>query len=143
MRRPAPPPQAPARSAPAPAAARPGAPPPAVAQQQQSGGLMSGLFGMVAQGAALGTGSAMAHRAMDSVMGPRTVVHEHAGGDGAAAAAAPAAAAMSAGPQGPCAAQAVKFAECVQATGGDMTACEFYLSALQSCKMNSAGFQQA
>jgi hypothetical protein len=102
---------------------------------------MSGLLGSVMQGAALGTGSAMAHRAMDSVMGPRTVVHEHQGApaDGASSAAMAPASAQ----QGPCAAQAVKFAECVEKTNGDMTACEYYLSALQACKMNSAGFQQA
>jgi coiled-coil-helix-coiled-coil-helix domain-containing protein 10 len=145
MRRPAPPPQAPPRSsAPAPAAARPSAPPPAPVQQGGGGGgMMSGLLGTVFQGAALGTGSAMAHRAMDSVMGPRTVVHEHQGQE-AGGAPAPASSAMAAGgAQGPCAAQAVKFAECVSATNGDMTACEYYLSALQSCKLNSAGFQQA
>ena len=101
---------------------------------------MSGFLGSVMHGAALGTGSAMAHRAMESVMGPRTVVHEHQQGEPQQAAAAPVAAG---GPQGPCAAQAVKFAECVEKTGGDMTACEFYLNALQSCKMNTAGFQQA
>lgn len=36
-------------------------PPPAV--PQQGGGMLSGLGGMVAQGMALGTGSALAHRA--------------------------------------------------------------------------------
>lgn len=33
--------------------------------------MMSGIGGMVAQGMALGTGSALAHRAIDSVMGSR------------------------------------------------------------------------
>jgi coiled-coil-helix-coiled-coil-helix domain-containing protein 10 len=107
---------------------------------------MSGFLGSVMHGAALGTGSAMAHRAMDSVMGPRTVVHEHQGAEGGAEAA-PASSSFAAQqqhqPQGACAQQAVKFAECVEKTGGDMTACEYYLSALQACKMNSAGFQQA
>jgi coiled-coil-helix-coiled-coil-helix domain-containing protein 10 len=143
MRRPAPPPQAQRASAPPPAPARPAAPPPAVPQQGGGGGgMMSGLLGTVFQGAALGTGSAMAHRAMDSVMGPRTVVHEH---QGAPEGGAPAAMAAGGGamPQGPCAQQAVQFAQCVEKTGGDMTACEYYLGALQACKMNSAGFQQA
>jgi hypothetical protein len=39
--------------------------------QQGGGGMMSGLGGMVAQGMALGTGSALAHRAVDSVLGSR------------------------------------------------------------------------
>lgn len=38
---------------------------------QQGGGMMAGLGGMVAQGMALGTGSALAHRAVDSVLGSR------------------------------------------------------------------------
>lgn len=38
---------------------------------QQGGGMLSGLGGMVAQGMALGTGSALAHRAVDSVLGSR------------------------------------------------------------------------
>ena len=50
-------------------------------------------------GAAMGTGSAMAHRAVDSVMGPRTVVHE---GAPAQEAAAPA-------QMGPCGAQMKAF----------------------------------
>jgi len=37
-------------------------------QQQQSGGMMGGLGGMVAQGMAIGTGSAIAHTAVDGVM---------------------------------------------------------------------------
>lgn len=35
----------------------------------------------------MGTGSAIAHRAVDSVMGPRTVVHEHQEAPAAASAA--------------------------------------------------------
>ena len=73
--------------------------------QQQGGGMMSGIMGSIVQGArcflnprcdvilvlfgqwktnnsptgaAMGTGSAMAHRAVDSMMGPRTVIHENA-----------------------------------------------------------------
>jgi len=102
---------------------------------------MGGLLGTMFQGAALGTGSAMAHRAMDSVMGPRTVVHDHQGGGDAPAAMAGGGGGV--GPQGPCAGAAQAFAACVEKTGGDMTACEYYLNALQSCKVNSAGFQQA
>ena len=52
------------------------------AQQQapaQSGGMLSGLMGGVMQGMAFGGGSAVAHRAIDGVMGPRTVVHDHQG----------------------------------------------------------------
>ena len=37
----------------------------------------AGIMGSVVQGMALGTGSALAGRAMDSVMGPRQVEHVH------------------------------------------------------------------
>jgi hypothetical protein len=42
------------------------APPP---QEQQGGGMMSGLGGMVVQGMAMGTGSAIAHGVIGSMMG--------------------------------------------------------------------------
>ena len=44
------------------------------------GGMMGGLMGSLVTGAAMGTGSAIAHRAVDSFMGPRetTVVHQNA-----------------------------------------------------------------
>lgn len=44
------------------------------------GGMMGGLMGSLVTGAAMGTGSAMAHRAVDSFMGPRetSVVHQNA-----------------------------------------------------------------
>jgi len=58
------------------------------------GGMMSGLGGMVMQGMAMGTGSAIAHRAVDSMMGPK--------GESAPAEAAPAAAAPQSGSMGTC-----------------------------------------
>ena len=45
---------------------------------------------------AFGTGSAMAHRAVDAVMGPRTIQHESVVSEAAAAAAAPASPMMNA-----------------------------------------------
>lgn len=87
-------------------------------------------------GAALGTGSAMAHRAVDSLMGPRG-----GGGEPApAAAVAPAAAAPEsyvpqAQLEGPCAQQAKAFAECMSRANGEMGACQFYFEAMQQCKL--------
>lgn len=45
--------------------------------------MMSGLMGSMASGMAMGTGMAVANRAVDSVMGPRQteVVHKNEGGD--------------------------------------------------------------
>jgi len=59
------------------------------------GGMLSGLGGMVMQGMAMGTGSAIAHRAVDSVMGPRQVEHVHTGQEAPAPAAGAAPHAMS------------------------------------------------
>jgi hypothetical protein len=60
------------------------APPPAMAPMGAQapamgggGGLMGGLMGTVVQGMAFGTGSAVANRAVDAVMGPRQVEHVH------------------------------------------------------------------
>lgn len=83
-------------------------------------------------GAALGTGSAIAHRAVDSMMGPR-------GGHGEEpAAAAPAGYAQGAPPsqygspeEQRCAAQAKAFAECMSRAAGDMGACQFYFESMQ------------
>lgn len=103
-------------------------------QQGGGGGMMSGLLGTVVQGAALGTGSALAHRAVDSMF---------SGGSGErheAAASAPAPAApMSYGApaEGPCAQQVKGFAECMSRTNGDMAACQFYFDLMQQCKINA------
>ncbi|PSC69207.1 Cox19-like CHCH family [Micractinium conductrix] len=100
------------------------APPPAM--PQQGGGMMAGLGGMVAQGMALGTGSALAHRAVDSVLGSR---HPE-----------PAAATQAAqeivNEQQPCAGQAKAFADCMGWSNGDMGACQDYFDAMQQCRLN-------
>ncbi|KAH9531441.1 hypothetical protein CY35_19G038300 [Sphagnum magellanicum] len=64
---------------PTPPVQRPLPPPPPLLPQQQTGGgsMMAGMAGTIAQGVAFGTGSAVAHRAVDAVMGPRAIQHEH------------------------------------------------------------------
>lgn len=101
---------------------------------------MSGLMGSVMQGAALGTGSAIAHRAVDSMMGPRTMHVEQA--EAAPAAAAPQQQQQAYGAPAPaggaCAEQAKQFAECMSRAGGDMGGCQFYFDAMQQCKLSAA-----
>merc|ERR1719159_248210 len=65
-----------------------GTPPPA---QQQTGALGQpmgggGFMGAIAEGMAWGVGSAVGHRAIDAMMGPRQVEHVHSHQDGGAAA---------------------------------------------------------
>ena len=74
----------------------------------------------------MGTGSAMAHRAVDAVMGPRTMHVEAA----PAAEAAP----MSAAAPTACANQMKAFTECLNTSDGDIARCQFYHDALQQCK---------
>ncbi|KAH7521132.1 hypothetical protein FEM48_Zijuj07G0000700 [Ziziphus jujuba var. spinosa] len=49
--------------------------PPAPAQGGSGGSMLGGIGSTIAQGMAFGTGSAMAHRAVDGVLGPRTIQH--------------------------------------------------------------------
>jgi len=95
--------------------------------------MMSGLIGSVVQGAALGTGSAMAHRAVDAMMGPREtrVVHENAGAPAPAPAAPMAPQGAS---EGPCGESMKQFTECMSRYNGDMGACQGYFDAMQSCR---------
>ena len=104
------------------------APPPAPAQQG-GGSIFGGIGSTIAQGMAFGTGSAMAHRAVDAVMGPRTVQHE------TVAAEAPAAAPMSnSSGTDSCNIHSKAFQDCVNNFGSDISKCQFYLDMLNECR---------
>ena len=78
----------------------------------------------------MGTGSAMAHRAVDAVMGPRTIVHEQAGGsEGGAPAAAD-----------PCASFTKSFNDCLANSNNDIAQCQFYFDKLTSCKKGGSAY---
>eukprot|EP00798_Chlamydomonas_sp_ICE-L_P019088 gene19088-25689_t len=132
-----PPPQRPTSSyssqpsAPAPMHSAPAAAPPAMSSGGGGGGMMSGLMGSVVSGMAMGTGSAVAHRAVDSMMGPRETVVRHEGQEPAPAAAAPAA--LSAGGGG-CTEYVTRFTDCMTKSNNDMGACEFYLNQMKECQ---------
>ena len=78
------------------------------------------------QGAAFGTGSAVAHRTMDAVLG-----------DGGGSQPVPEAAAAPFVESGDCVNQSKVFADCMAANNGELAACQFYFDMLQQCKMNS------
>ncbi|KAL6774409.1 hypothetical protein ACKKBG_A24895 [Auxenochlorella protothecoides x Auxenochlorella symbiontica] len=146
MRRaPSPPPRAPPPSFRAPArpvstqaqhsSPRPSPPPPAPhnappppAQPQAGGGMMSGIGGMLVSGMAMGTGSALGHRAVDAVLGSR---HPEP-------AAATEAAQQLVAEKAPCSEQAKAFADCMSWASGDMGACQQYFDAMQQCRLNVA-----
>ncbi|KAH9756127.1 CHCH domain-containing protein [Citrus sinensis] len=76
----------PLRNPPQPAAH---APPPAPLQGGNRSVTGGGLGAAVADGLAFGTGSAVAHRAVDAVIGPRVIHHESVASSAPAAAPAP------------------------------------------------------
>mmetsp|Transcript_14288 Transcript_14288/g.36019 ORF Transcript_14288/g.36019 Transcript_14288/m.36019 type:complete len:139 (+) Transcript_14288:104-520(+) len=106
------------------------APPPAVPQQRQGGG----FFSTMAQGFALGTGSAVAHEAIHGAVrsfsgGSEEQPHHQqqqqqvaAGGEA-------------------CGAQQKAFLDCMQANSGEMTMCQYYFDAMQKCKISGDSLQ--
>jgi len=90
--------------------------------------MLSGLGGMVASGMAMGTGSAIAHTAINSVFGsrhPDPVQVQQAAEQVATT------------PNEPCRNQAKTFMDCLSANNGDMDQCRFYFDTLQSCKLDN------
>lgn len=80
---------------------------------------------------AMGTGSAIAHRAVGAVMGP-THSYGTSARENSSEAAAPASA--SSEPQGPCMNQRKAFNECINKNVGDIEKCQVYVDMLQACK---------
>lgn len=145
---------APSRNAPAPVQNRAPAPvnnAPAPAPSAGQPGMMSGIGSTIVQGMAFGTGSAIAHRAVDAVAGPRTVVHEFADGKqpegdasqqaqgqsfapAAAGAAGAAAGSTFFNNNGPCEDYNKRFSQCLQENNNQVSFCQFYFDALSQCQ---------
>ncbi|KAJ7527014.1 hypothetical protein O6H91_16G032200 [Diphasiastrum complanatum] len=109
------------------------APPPAPVQSSGGGSIMGGLASTVAQGVAFGTGSAIAHRAVDAVVGPRVVQHEYTN----SSAPEPQIASPAITPVGgadACTYQAKAFQDCLNASGNDISNCQFYMDMLNQCR---------
>ncbi|WOL19659.1 hemiasterlin resistant protein 1-like [Canna indica] len=109
------------------------APPPAPAQA--GGSLLGGIGSTIAQGMAFGTGSAIAHRAVDAVMGPRTIEHETVVSQ-APASAAPMDSAVG---SDACNIHSKAFQDCLNSFGSDISRCQFYLDMLSDCRRGSNG----
>ncbi|THU74076.1 hypothetical protein C4D60_Mb04t29530 [Musa balbisiana] len=86
-------------------------------------------------GVAFGTGSAVAHRAVDAVMGPRTFQHETIASE-APTAAAPANPVNYAGTDA-CSIHSKAFQDCINNYGSDISKCQFYLDMLNECRRGS------
>merc|ERR1712166_931328 len=128
--------RAPARKRAPPPAKAASAPPPAA-----GGGMMSGLASTVMQGMAFGTGSAVAHRAVDSVMGPRGG-NETSSSDAPAAEAPASQYAPAAAKGGPCGDEFTQFNQCVNDSQGNVASCRFFYDVLSQCQDNSSDSSQ-
>ncbi|XXG49115.1 hypothetical protein AAC387_Pa02g3381 [Persea americana] len=129
---------APVRNPPQPASH---APPPAPVQSG-GGSMLGGLGATIAQGMAFGTGSAVAHRAVDAVMGPRTIQHETVVTESAAAAT-PVPTMNSFGGADACNSHSKAFQDCLNSSGSDISKCQFYIDALNECRRNSGSMLSA
>ncbi|XP_074575430.1 uncharacterized protein LOC141831908 [Curcuma longa] len=109
------------------------APPPAPVQS--GGSFLGGIGSTIAQGVAFGTGSAIAHRAVDAVVGPRTIQHETVVSE--AAAAVPAAPMGNAVATDACGVHSKAFQDCINNFGSDISKCQFYLDMLNECRQGS------
>eukprot|EP00250_Pteridium_aquilinum_P015968 c22864_g1_i2 orf=587-856(+) len=84
---------------------------------------------------AFGTGNAVAHRAVDAVMGPRVVQHEHTSVN--VPSPTPIASQMASTMPDSCTVQAKAFQDCIMSNGSDIGKCQFYLNMLSECKIGS------
>lgn len=94
----------------------------------------------ISVGMAFGTGSAVAHRAVDAVMGPRTIQHETVVSE-AAATAAPTATSM--GGSDACSVHSKAFQDCLNSYGNDISKCQFYMDMLAECRRNSGSMMSS
>jgi hypothetical protein len=94
------------------------------------------------QGMAFGGGSAVAHRAVDAVAGPRTMQVEHVGNEGqtqaqAGQAQAQGVGAHSAPAQAPaCNQYQTQFTACMQENHSDIQQCQVYFDMFRDCQAN-------
>ncbi|KAL5563366.1 hypothetical protein UlMin_033113 [Ulmus minor] len=103
------------------------APPPAPAQQGGGGSLLGGIGSTIAQGMAFGTGSAMAHKAVDVVLAATPAAPTTNSFDGSDA----------------CGIHTKAFQDCLNSYGSDLSKCQFYMDMLIECKKNSGGMLRA
>ncbi|KAK9942990.1 hypothetical protein M0R45_008622 [Rubus argutus] len=106
---------------------------PAPAQSERSRGIGS----MIAEGMAFGGGSAIAQRAVEALMGPRTIRYETVVSD------APAPTAGSMGGSDVCSVHSKAFQDCVNNFASDISKCQFYMDMLSECKKNNSGMPSA
>ncbi|KAM3271273.1 hypothetical protein ACQJBY_041824 [Aegilops geniculata] len=113
----------PAASAPKPAAKPSSAPAPAKTDSNAPTSIFGSIGSAVADGVGWGVGTSMAHRAMDSILGPRTirVVEEPAPNADA------------------CGVQNQAFSDCIYGNESDISRCQNYFDLLCHCRRSRGG----
>ncbi|CAK9163639.1 unnamed protein product [Ilex paraguariensis] len=101
----------------------------------QSGSASRGIGSVVAEGMAFGGGSAMAHRAVDAVMGPTVIKYDTAASP---APIAEPATMNSLGGFDACGGQSKAFQDCLNNSGSDISKCQFYMDILSECRKNTS-----
>nr|DAD42776.1 TPA_asm: hypothetical protein HUJ06_001006 [Nelumbo nucifera] len=108
--------------------------PPSPVQGSSGGSLLGSLGATVAEGMAFGTGSAVAHWAVDAALGPRTIRHENVVSE---ASSAPAPTMNGVGGADACNIHSKAFQDCINNYGSDISKCQFYLDMLNECRRNT------
>ena len=104
----------------------------AVQQPHGSGSIVSSVL----QGMAFGGGSAMAHRAVEFITGPREIKYVYKGENDAAAAASstrPATSSVGANIT-VCHDETMEFNKCAQSTADNLNSCQYVLDVLNQCR---------
>ena len=105
--------------------------------------MLSGLGSTIMQGMAFGGGSAIAHRVVDGIAGPRQVEHVHSGMEGQQGpqVAGQAMQAIDTGDRGmnrqveqQCGDEVMQFQRCLQENRNDFNTCSFYFDVLAQCQ---------
>nr|GEZ55801.1 hypothetical protein [Tanacetum cinerariifolium] len=112
------------RTTPAPASSASSAP---VKSESGIGGFVANVVATVANDFIWSTGSAMAHRAMDAIMGPRTIQIENVPAAQVASSAAD-----------KCAGQKKAFNDCINTSRSDISKCQFYMDMLSECRKSGS-----
>ncbi|KAF7830038.1 hemiasterlin resistant protein 1-like [Senna tora] len=108
-------------------AAAPRPPPPAPVQSRNNGSIL----GRLAEGMAFSTGSAIARRVVDAIMGPTVVRHETVASTSRSDASLPSS--STAGAQ-VCNGQSKALQYCLNNYGSDISKCQFYMDMLEECR---------
>jgi len=108
------------------------------------GGMMSGLGSMIMQGMAFGGGSAIAHRAVDAVAGPRSVQVEHKNSNDnqPQQQMAPASSQDNNSDDMGCRDERSQFNQCLTSNRNDPSQCQFYFDVFSQCQRNAKESKQ-